>query len=49
MERLSQWIPEKQQAHVANSSARILVFKEGRPFWEGKEILPDDPIPEIGE
>jgi len=49
MERLRQWIPEKQQAHVPNSSARILVFKEGRPFWEGKEILPDDPIPEIGE
>lgn len=49
MARLGKWIPEQQQPHVPKSAARILVYKDGRPFWEGKEILPSDPIPEFEE
>lgn len=47
IERLAQYIPETQTPHVPNSKARILKYKKGRPFWEGKEILPSDPIPEM--
>lgn len=45
--RLKKWLPQYQAPHVPKSSARILVYKDGRPFWESKEILPTDPIPEI--
>ena len=47
MARLKKWIPQYQAPHVPQSAARILIYKDGRPFWEGKEILPTDPIPEI--
>lgn len=47
IERLAQYIPETQTPHVPNSKARILKYKKGRPIWEGKEILPGDPIPEM--
>jgi len=49
IQRLKKWIPEHQEPHAPNSSARILVYKDGRPIWEGKEIKPGDPIPEVEE
>lgn len=47
IKHLAQYIPETQIPHVPNSQSRILEYKNGRPFWEGKEILPDAPIPEM--
>jgi len=47
IQRLARYIPEIQTPHVPNSQSRILKYKDGRPFWEGKEILPSDPIPEM--
>ena len=44
---MGKWIPADQKPHVPGSAARILEYRDGKPFWEGKEILPDDPIPEI--
>lgn len=49
MRRLAKWIPKHQEPHVPKSAARILEYRDGKPFWEGKEISPDDAIPEIGE
>ena len=46
--RLKKWIPAEQKPQAPGSAARILEFRNGKPFWEGKEIRPDDPIPEIG-
>jgi len=45
--RLKKWIPTEQKPHVSGSRDRILEYRDGKPFWEGKEILPDDRIPEI--
>lgn len=45
--RLEKWIPEKQQPHAPRSAQRILEYRDGKPFWENKEIRPEDPIPEI--
>lgn len=45
--RLRKWIPQYQAPHAPGSAARVLVYKDGRPFWEGEEIFPSDPIPEI--
>jgi arylsulfatase A-like enzyme len=45
--RLKKWIPTEQKPHVPGSRDRILEYRDGKPFWEGKEILPDDIIPEI--
>lgn len=47
IERLKKWIPAEEKPHAPGSAARILEFRAGKPFWEGKEILPDDRIPEI--
>jgi len=47
--RLRKWIPQDQAPHAPGSAARVLVYKDARPFWEGEEILPSDPIPEIGD
>jgi arylsulfatase A-like enzyme len=47
MARLKKWIPQYQAPHVPQSAARILIYKDGRPFWEGKPIHPKDPIPDI--
>jgi len=47
IERLGKWIPQHQQAHAPGSKDRILEFRDGKPIWEGKAILPGDPIPEM--
>ena len=46
--RLAKWIPLDQAKHAPNSRDRILEYRDGKPFWEGKLIRPEDPIPEIG-
>jgi choline-sulfatase len=47
IERLSQFIPKNQKPHAPNSQSRILLYENNTPIWEGKKILPTDPIPEF--
>lgn len=46
--RLAKWIPENQKLHAPGSAQRILEYRDGKAFWEGKEIHVGDPIPGIG-
>ena len=44
-----QWIPKVNRKPVPGSRDRILLYdaSTGRTNWEGKDILPNSPIPEI--
>lgn len=44
---LKRWIPAYNAPPAPQSAARILEYQDDRVFWEGQEILPTDPIPEI--
>ncbi|MBD3675921.1 MAG: sulfatase [Planctomycetaceae bacterium] len=44
-----QWLPKVDVEMVPGSRARVLSYKNGKVIWEGEEIKPDDPIPEIEE
>lgn len=42
------WIPPNNRRPAPNSRSRILTRDDdGKVIWEGKEVLPTDPIPEI--
>ncbi len=43
------WIPEVSNPPAPGSRARILTYDKetGRVVWEGKEVKPGDPVPEI--
>ena len=43
------WIPKVNRKPVAGSRDRILLYEAatGQTNWEGKDILPNSPIPEI--
>ncbi len=41
----AEFLPEKNLKPVKGSASRILVYEDGIPVWEGKTILPGDPIP----
>lgn len=41
------WLPEKSAPPAPGSRSRILIYKDGQANWEGKDIAPNDPIPEI--
>jgi choline-sulfatase len=43
---LRQWIPDSRPP-VPGSAHRILTWKDGQANWEGQDIAPDDPIPEL--
>lgn len=43
---LRQWIPDSNPP-APGSAHRILLWKDGQANWEGKDISPDDPIPDI--
>ncbi len=43
---LRTYLPRRNQAPVAGSANRILIYKNGVANWEGEDIGPDDPIPE---
>ncbi|MCP5518210.1 MAG: sulfatase [Verrucomicrobiales bacterium] len=45
-ERLARRLPDLNAAPVPGSVVRLIELKEGVPFWEGKPIGPDDPIPD---
>ncbi len=41
------WRPKTSSPPAPNSKHRILIYKDGKVNWEGKDIAPDEPIPEI--
>ena len=41
------WIPKDNRKPAPGSAKRILVYEDGKANWEGKDILDDDPIPEL--
>ena len=42
------WIPEVSKKPAPGSHSRILTYDpDGKTIWQGKEIKPDDPIPEL--
>ncbi|MCB1124937.1 MAG: sulfatase [Verrucomicrobiae bacterium] len=45
-QRLARWLPQVNTAPVPGTVVRLIEIKEGQPFWEGKPIGPNDPIPD---
>jgi len=41
-----EWLPSSNAKPAPGSRHRILTYEDGKPVWEGKPILPDDPVPE---
>jgi arylsulfatase A-like enzyme len=41
------WLPKTSARPAPGSRARILIYRDGQANWEGKDISPNDPIPEI--
>ena len=41
------WLPKTSAKPAPGSRSRILIYRGGQANWEGKDIGPDDPIPEI--
>jgi arylsulfatase A-like enzyme len=44
--RLAAWLPQTNAAPVPGTVIRLIELKDGVPYWEGKPIGPDDPIPD---
>ena len=40
-------LPSVNRDPAPGSGIRLLTYKDGKPVWEGKEITPGEPIPEI--
>jgi arylsulfatase A-like enzyme len=47
IEQHKQFLPKTNRPPAPGSKSRILTFKDGKVIWEGVEIKPGDPIPEI--
>ena len=45
--RHRQWLPKTNAKPAPGSRSRILVYEDGQANWEGKDIAPGEPIPEI--
>ncbi len=41
------WMPKVNAKPAPGSSSRILIFENGKANWEGEDIGPTDPIPEL--
>jgi choline-sulfatase len=41
------FIPKENRKPAPNSKSRILVYENGKANWEGEDIGPDDPVPEL--
>jgi arylsulfatase A-like enzyme len=41
------WLPKVDVPLAPGSRARVLTYKNGQVNWEGEDVSPDDPIPEI--
>jgi hypothetical protein len=44
---LRRWLPEESAPPAPGSQHRILTYAGGQATWEGKDIAPDEPIPEL--
>ncbi|RME89602.1 MAG: DUF4976 domain-containing protein, partial [Verrucomicrobia bacterium] len=44
--RLARWLPRVNTPPVPGSVIRLIELREDGPWWEGKPIGPDDPIPD---
>lgn len=42
---LKQWLPKENAFPHLGNLQRVLQYEEGRIIWQGKPILPEDPIP----
>jgi arylsulfatase A-like enzyme len=41
------WLPKTSAKPAPGSRSRILTYDNGKVVWEGVEVGPDDPIPEL--
>jgi choline-sulfatase len=41
---LAAWLPKVNANAVPGSAGRLLEYRDGKVFWEGKEIKPDEPF-----
>ncbi len=41
------FIPGENRKPAPNSAARILIYENGKANWQGEDIGPDEPIPEL--
>jgi arylsulfatase A-like enzyme len=44
---LQKSLPATSKPHAPGSHSRILILRDGKVTWEGAEIKPNDPIPEL--
>ncbi|MCZ6792544.1 MAG: sulfatase [Planctomycetota bacterium] len=47
LEEHRKWLPAVNEKPAPGSRARILIYRNGKANWEGKDIAPDDPVPEL--
>ncbi|WP_425237752.1 sulfatase [Ulvibacterium sp.] len=47
VDSLRRWLPETNTLPHVGNYLRILEYRDGQPFWQGKSILSEDPIPGI--
>ena len=47
MDQHRAFLPKTNRPPAPGSKNRVLTFKDGKVIWEGNEIKPSDPIPEI--
>jgi hypothetical protein len=40
-------MPPTSAKPAPGSKSRILIYENGQANWEGEDIAPDDPIPEL--
>ncbi|MBN2474167.1 MAG: sulfatase [Pirellulales bacterium] len=41
------WLPKTSAKPAPGSAARILIYDNGKANWEGRDIAPEEPIPEL--
>jgi arylsulfatase A-like enzyme len=41
------WLPETSAKPAPGSASRILIYEDGKVNWEGEDVDPDDPVPEL--
>jgi hypothetical protein len=41
------WLPKVNRMPAPGSRNRVLIYKDGKANWEGRDIGADEPIPEI--
>jgi len=44
---LRRWLPKVSAPPAPGSRSRILTYKDGKVVWEGEDVKPNDPIPEL--